>query len=155
MRGVDRHTRRLCHVSAGRNAGVNAWGGLARCRDPDDTNRGYRNTRTIRWMAKMVDSETFQMSTDRPRKHSPPSEWRHKTVPTEPLSVANENYGSLLGRCRGIIDPARQWSCCPRSRLETDHESAAIGRGRPLPGHAGRNPSMVATPLSRGCCWCN
>ena len=58
--------------------------GLARCRDTDDTNRGYRDTRTIRWLTKMSSDE---MSIDWPPKHRPPSEWRHETVPTEPPST--------------------------------------------------------------------
>jgi hypothetical protein len=55
-----------------------------------------------------------------------------------PLSE-NENYDS-----------------CPRSRLETDHEAAAMGLpNSPLPGQAWPQSKYVAGPVSRGCCWCN
>ena len=40
--------------------------GLERCYDTDDTNRGPGDTRTIRWVVKMVRSKTFPMSVDRP-----------------------------------------------------------------------------------------
>src|SRR5262249_146144 len=72
--------------------------GLARCRDTDDTNRGYRDTRTIRWLTKM---SSDQMSIDWPPKHRPPSEWRHETVPTEPPSTRSYWPQSKYGSCSG------------------------------------------------------
>ena len=98
--------------------------GLARCRDTDDTNRGYRDTRTIRWLTKMSSDE---MSIDWPPKHCPPSEWRHETVPTEPPSartriIAARSGPPAVSSTRPANDPAVQ-----RSRSETDHEAAATG----------------------------
>ena len=58
--------------------------GLARCHNTDDTNRGYGDTQTIRWMVKMACSEAFQMSIDWPPEHRPLSE--------------NENYDAPRSR---------------------------------------------------------
>jgi hypothetical protein len=45
----------------GRVEGLNNFGKTPRD-DTDDTNRGFGDTRTIRWTVKMTHSEIFQMS---------------------------------------------------------------------------------------------
>jgi hypothetical protein len=119
-------------------------------RDTDDTKRAPGDTRAIPESGKVV-VRSHEMSIGHPPKHCPSPESPHEVGPTGPPSVANENYGSLLGPCRGIIGPACQ--CDPgiqRSPSEANPEAAAL-----YPVHTGRNPSMVAARLSRGCCWCN
>ena len=45
---------------SGPRRGRQRLGGLARCHDTDDTNRGYGDTQTIRCMVKMARSDAFQ-----------------------------------------------------------------------------------------------
>jgi hypothetical protein len=115
---------------------------LARCRNTDDTNRGYSDTRTIRWLARIARSETFQMFIDWPPKRRPPSEWWHETVPTgmrpPRMRIVTACSGAAaVSTIRPVTDPAVQ-----RSRLETDHEPAIMGSPRPSFTRLRRSQSM-------------
>ena len=125
---------RLCQFRRNER-GVSAWG-LARCHDTDDTNRGFGDTRTIRWMVKIARSETFQMSIDWSPERRPAVRMAVRDCADRASSVANEDYGS-----------------CPRSRLETDYEPPAMGS--PQPSFTRPNLAQskyVAAPASRDCC---